>query len=177
MPLQSSGAISLQNLATEFGGSTPHSISEYYRSGGLVPNTGTNAGVPTSGTVSLSQFYSTSAVTNHTVGQSGTPYGSGQTGTPGGTVVVTTDPVTATVSNGVGPFTYSWGYISGDTFTVNAASSATTDFTKSAAAPGVDGTFNRFQGVYRCTVTDTGNSNYQASVDVTVTTDHYYIFA
>lgn len=31
MALQSSGAISFGNLASEFGGSTPHSLSEYYR--------------------------------------------------------------------------------------------------------------------------------------------------
>ena len=30
MTLQSSGAISLANIAAEFGGSTPHSLSEYY---------------------------------------------------------------------------------------------------------------------------------------------------
>jgi hypothetical protein len=30
MALQSSGAISLNDIATEFGGTTPHSLSEYY---------------------------------------------------------------------------------------------------------------------------------------------------
>jgi hypothetical protein len=64
MALQGSGAISIGNLATEFGGSTPHSLSEYYRGGGLVPNTGTNANVPTSGQISLSQFYGAAAYTN-----------------------------------------------------------------------------------------------------------------
>lgn len=47
MVLQSSGAISLSDIAAEFGGSTPHSLSEYYGSGS----------VPTSGTISFSQFY------------------------------------------------------------------------------------------------------------------------
>ena len=55
MALQSSGAISLADLATEFGGTAPHSMSEYYRGGGLVPNN--NTGVPTSGVISLSDFY------------------------------------------------------------------------------------------------------------------------
>lgn len=55
MALQSSGAISLVNLAIEFGGGQPHSLSEYYRGGSYV---GTGApNVPTSGTISLSQFY------------------------------------------------------------------------------------------------------------------------
>ena len=33
MPLQSSGAISISQIATEFGGTAPHSLSEYYRNG------------------------------------------------------------------------------------------------------------------------------------------------
>jgi len=52
MTLQSSGAISLANVQTEFGGSNPISISEYY---------GAASGVPTSGTISLSNFYGKSA--------------------------------------------------------------------------------------------------------------------
>lgn len=57
MALQGSGTITLNDIAGEFGGSTPHSISEYYRSGGLVPNSGANSNIPTSGTISFSQFY------------------------------------------------------------------------------------------------------------------------
>lgn len=38
MALQSSGSISLANLQTEYGGSNPISMSEYYRNGGLVPD-------------------------------------------------------------------------------------------------------------------------------------------
>lgn len=54
MALQSSGAISLANVQTEFGGSAPTSISEYY---------GAAAGVPASGTISLSDFYGKSSFT------------------------------------------------------------------------------------------------------------------
>ena len=48
MPLQSSGPISLNDIAGEFGGSTPHSLSEYY---------GAASGIPGSGTISIGQFY------------------------------------------------------------------------------------------------------------------------
>jgi len=48
MALQSSGAISLANVQTEFGGSNPIGINEYY---------GVAAGVPGSGTISLYDFY------------------------------------------------------------------------------------------------------------------------
>ena len=52
MALQSSGAISLANVQTEFGGSNPIGINEYY---------GVAAGVPGSGTISLADFYGKSA--------------------------------------------------------------------------------------------------------------------
>ncbi len=44
MTLQSSGSvISLSQIAAEFGGSAPHSMSEYYKNAGLVPSTATEA--------------------------------------------------------------------------------------------------------------------------------------
>ena len=56
MALPGSGAIALSDIADEFGGSTPHSMSEYY-SGGLGPSE-----VPASGAISFSDFYGTSSV-------------------------------------------------------------------------------------------------------------------
>lgn len=53
MTLQASGAISLGDIQSEFGGSNPISISEYY---------GADTGVPGSGTISLSDFYGTSNI-------------------------------------------------------------------------------------------------------------------
>lgn len=55
MALPSSGPITLKMLQDEFGGSDPISLSEYYRNGGLVPSN--NTSVPTSGAISLSDFY------------------------------------------------------------------------------------------------------------------------
>lgn len=64
MPLQTSGAISLLDIANEFGGSTPHSINEYY---------GVDTGVPGSGTISFNQFYGASnCVLSTTVDFTGT---------------------------------------------------------------------------------------------------------
>ena len=51
MALQSSGAIKLSEIQTEFGGSNPISLSEYYGSDT----------VPESGVISLSDFYGTAA--------------------------------------------------------------------------------------------------------------------
>ena len=59
MALQTSGTISLNDIAGEFGAvnGTPHSLSEYYRGGGAVPNSTANNSIPTSGQISFSQFY------------------------------------------------------------------------------------------------------------------------
>ena len=57
MALQSSGAISMTDIVGEFGGSVPHSLSEYYRNGAYVP--GNNTSVSTSGTISIGNFYGT----------------------------------------------------------------------------------------------------------------------
>ena len=52
MALQSSGSISLANIQTEFGGSHPISLSEYY---------GASSGIPGSGQIAISQFYGASS--------------------------------------------------------------------------------------------------------------------
>lgn len=53
-------AISIQTIVNEFGGTAPHSLSEYYRGGGLVPNAPVNSAIPTSGTIALNNFYGAS---------------------------------------------------------------------------------------------------------------------
>ena len=58
MALQSSGAISLANIQTEFGGSNPIGMSEYYRGGANV--TSNNTSVPASGAIDMADFYGTS---------------------------------------------------------------------------------------------------------------------
>ena len=56
MTLPSSGPISMLQIATEFGGTAPHSLSEYY---GVAP------GVPTSGAISMANFYGKSAIKSY----------------------------------------------------------------------------------------------------------------
>lgn len=60
MALQTSGAISLDDIQTEFGGSNPISLSEYY---------GAASGIPASGTISISDFYGAAAYIELTVTQ------------------------------------------------------------------------------------------------------------
>ena len=73
MAIESSGAISLgsaagtnRSIAGEFGGSTPHSLSEYYRDGNYsdginIPSSETD--IPASGAISFSDFHGTAAAT------------------------------------------------------------------------------------------------------------------
>ena len=58
MAIQGSGQIKISDLVTEFGGTAPHGLAEYYRGGGLCTDNNTN--VPTSGEIKLSHFYSAS---------------------------------------------------------------------------------------------------------------------
>jgi hypothetical protein len=62
MALPTSGPLSLTDIQTEFfGGVNPISLSEYYAGGGLVPlgTTGTYGAVPSSGAISIRNFYGT----------------------------------------------------------------------------------------------------------------------
>jgi hypothetical protein len=64
MTIQSSGPISLVDIQTEFGGSNPIGINEYYSGGGIVASGVKNVSgvpVPSSGEISLSNFYGTAS--------------------------------------------------------------------------------------------------------------------
>jgi hypothetical protein len=63
MTLPSSGPLSIEDIANEFGGTAPHSLSEYYRGGSLVPDSSLTQSIPTSGLINVSDFYGT---TNYT---------------------------------------------------------------------------------------------------------------
>lgn len=62
---------------------------------------------------------------------------------------VTTNTVTVTQVGGTGPYIYSWALVSGDTFTVDSPSSATTSFSTTVTTAG-----QNKSATYRCTVTD-----------------------
>jgi hypothetical protein len=60
--MTASGAITLDNIQTEFGGANPISMSEYYRGGSYVPAHPGTTGIAASGTITVSSFYSTSRI-------------------------------------------------------------------------------------------------------------------
>lgn len=63
MAIPSSGAISMTTIQTEFGGSNPIGLNEYYAGGTYVPagTSGTYGTVPSSGALSVRNFYGTSS--------------------------------------------------------------------------------------------------------------------
>lgn len=65
MALPSSGTLSLSQIRDEFGGVNPVSMSDYYRGGPYV--TTNNTGVPTSGAISINQFYGATAQFSFTI--------------------------------------------------------------------------------------------------------------
>lgn len=97
MALQTSGAISLANVQTEFGGVNPISISEYY---------GKVAGIPASGTISLSHFYGKSNIIREP--ESGEYYALGTTHW----MVVSGNNLTSVKWNGVFPIAGQSGQLS-----------------------------------------------------------------
>ena len=63
MAIKVSGALSMSEIATEFGGSAPYSLSQFYRGGGRVPNgPAANNNIAVSGAISMSGFYGSQRV-------------------------------------------------------------------------------------------------------------------
>tara|TARA_B100000123_G_scaffold198716_1_gene149100 strand:+ start:51 stop:680 length:630 start_codon:yes stop_codon:yes gene_type:complete len=120
MTLPAAGnAISINSLVGEYGGSAPHSLSEYYRGGGLVANHSNNANVPTSGTISLSNFHGQSntspAPTSYSYSMTvGTSSGAGTSrgffaSNPSGGGSLSPNPQTGTAfASGFNPTIFQW---------------------------------------------------------------------
>lgn len=66
MTLPASGVITINNLRTEYA-STSGSLAAYYRGGSIVSANMASTGVPTSGAISLSNFYGQSTAFNLTI--------------------------------------------------------------------------------------------------------------
>jgi hypothetical protein len=57
MAIPASGPISLTTIQTEFGGTNPIGLNEYYKGGAYVSATDTAPNVPASGTITINNFY------------------------------------------------------------------------------------------------------------------------
>jgi len=57
MPVKNSGQLDITEIVAEFGGTAPHSLNEYYRGGSYIPDVSNNSAVPTSGEITMNDFY------------------------------------------------------------------------------------------------------------------------
>ena len=146
MTLSTTGPISLANVNVELGLSSTATISLNQA------NVRTLAGIA-SGTISLSDLRGKSNAPTISISP-----GSLYTIISGGGSA-TSSSATATASGGAGGYTYAWTRVSGDSYTINSSTSASTTFTTTLS----NGQFK--SGIYRCTVT---SGSVTASADIQV---------
>ena len=165
--------VSFSKVRTEFGAGSAY-LSAYVRGGAIVPNHANTAGIPTTAAgMKLSDFLNSDVdapISNHTSSISTTVAdGLGScSSAPGCSSYAATANVTVSItSGGVGPYTYSWAKISGGTMSISGASTASAYWYRTSPPGSVTAT-------YRCTITDTGNSNYQTTHDCEVTLENEY---
>ena len=81
MPIPATGQFSMETIRTEFGGTIPDAINEYYRGGGRVP-AGALATIPTSGMISFGDFKGSGATIDPPVAVGASLLTQSFTGTP-----------------------------------------------------------------------------------------------
>lgn len=156
MALPTSGNLSLSQIQAEFGAPAGTALSVFLRGGAWVPNNTANSGVPTSLPISMRQLLGASAITDHSVS-------AGSITNVANLGVTAQGSSTATVSDGVGPFTFAWAWLSGGTgITLSGVSTATVTASRNSTSQGSS------SGTLRVTVTDTGNGNLVKTADVSV---------
>lgn len=123
MALPTSGNLSFSQIIAEFGGGAGAKLTDYYRGGARVPDTAANAGVPTSGQISIRQFLGASATVANTITKSGDAYGYlyDEFGTYGESTAVSSDRIFFTGTNLTG--ISSWNRVSGSVMAVSYRSS------------------------------------------------------
>lgn len=162
MALPSSPPISSEQIRLQYGGSLPFRIQDYYRGGALVPNTGANSNIPTSGPISFYNF----------LGQGGSGGGGGGLAVAANNVnassvapAAASGASTASGSGGTGPYTYAWTVVSGGAGISPSGPSSGATRSFSTTTGGVA----NFTGVYRVTVTDSLGATAFRDVNVNLT--------
>jgi hypothetical protein len=129
MTIKTSGSLAMTDFINEFGGAitSPVSLSQFYRGGAKVPSgAAANAGIPTSGTISMSQLYGASKVLSINLTSNQVNYNlynaiAAAYGTPSGAVVVSCTINSGVVIGGTqGNWAFNFGqFPAGSIITVN----------------------------------------------------------
>jgi len=161
MTLQSAGAISLANVQTEFGGSNPIGINEYY---------GVAAGIPASGTISLANFYgkSAAAVFAWTVNVMGDQQDFGSSSSYNGNII--------TPGSGASPTTFVINSTtdSGGSFSIYIGGSLANTFSGTQTNTSHTPSFGSSSLQFRSTVIDTSSNDSEKLLTVSVGATQVY---
>jgi len=141
--------ISLGQIQTEFGGSNPTTISEYYRNGLYVTSNNTN--VPTSGTIKFSDFYGSRRAIYGCTDSSATNYNPNATDNDGS---CSYPCVPTTLNTTYAKFTYGYvSYVNGtrsyDYYFNNSLSAAYSNYLPTKSSYSFGSVQDHVQSVYR----------------------------
>ena len=101
MALPASGTLALTDIATEFGDTAPHSMSEFYRGGGKVPDSAGNSNVAASGALNVGGFYNAANRVAIALAIASDTQNYDLFTNKGGSYVAGTSDITLTVNSGV----------------------------------------------------------------------------
>lgn len=153
MALQSSGQIKLSEVASEFGDSAPHSMSEFYRNGSLVGSN--NSSVPTSGEIQLGDFYGAEDALTLSVGTTSS-YNILTAATAAGFTNGSGQPITVNVSGVVtGAPAMRTGAVNGSDITINILSGGRID--GNTGSTGSTGSCSTYSGSHADATTPIAN--------------------
>jgi hypothetical protein len=141
----------LSQVIAEFLAPATTKLSQFLRGGAYVPNTTPNNAVPTALPIRLLQMAGTVRHIPHTAVN--VPDSSDKTGDKPGTIF---DTVTCNPTNGTGPFTYSWSFVStfGGSPSIDNPAAKTVNISRTVGGPAP--TFS-MGGTLFCVSTDTSN--------------------
>ena len=148
MAIPSSGSLAFSAIQTEFGGSNPISMSEYYAGGDNVASgtSGDSGTIPSTGTIALSEFYGSTARVAITLTISSNTANYSIFSNKGGTYVagfaditLVNNAVVSSSSTGTAALDTGSGWTSGDTITVDNNSTIVGDGGDGGAGGAVSG--------------------------------------
>ena len=165
MALPASAPITSEMIRTQYGGTLPFRLYDYYRGGALVPNTAGNSAVPTSGQISLLHFLGQGGSS----GGGGSPLAASNSGATGSVFQNEPAPANRNVtgngnvfaSGGSGSYTCTWAHISGS---ASIPTPAANNFSPSFSASVPKNT--ALVAVKRCTVADGVNTPVSTDMNV-----------